>query len=100
MSGGAQDLQKKKNDKKTNTNKKSKEILSESNSENEVTKFPRVIVFESWEENLLAKLSPFLIEKIVSSRANLLTVKKFRSSNLLVEVDYKNIPKTLIKMKD
>ena len=41
-----------------NTNQKSKQNLSESDSENEAIKFPRFIVIESLEETLLVKLSP------------------------------------------
>ena len=35
----------------------------------------------------LAKFSPFLIEKVISTIASLKTVKKTRNGNLLVEVD-------------
>ena len=66
-------------------NKKSK--LNLSDSENEAADFPRFIVIESLEEICLAKFSPFLIEKVISTRTTLKTVKKTRNSNLLVEVD-------------
>ena len=70
------------------SNKKSKQILSESDSENEAADFPRFIVIESLEEVCFAKFSPFLIEKVISARASPKTVKKTRNLNLLVEVDY------------
>ena len=44
-------------------NKKTKWNLSESDSENEIIKFQRLIVIESQEETSLAKLSHFLIER-------------------------------------
>ena len=67
--------------------KKTKRNLSESDSENEAADFPRFIVIESLEEACLAKFSPFLIEKVISTRASPKTVKKTRNGNLLVEVD-------------
>ena len=57
--------------------KKFKRNLSESDSENEAADFLRFIVIESLEEVCLAKFSPFLIEKVISTR----------NGNLLVEGD-------------
>ena len=68
------------------SNKKTKWNLSESDSENEVADFLRFIVIESLEEVWLTKFSAFLIEKAISTRATLKTVKT-RNSNLLVEVN-------------
>ena len=56
-------------------------------SEDEAADFPRFIVIESLEEVCLAKFSPFLIEKVISTRACQKTVKKTRNGNLLVGVD-------------
>ena len=67
--------------------KKSKWNVSKSDSENEAVNFPRFIVIESLEEVCLAKFSPFLIEKVISAKASLKTLKKTRNGNLLVEVD-------------
>ena len=67
--------------------KKSKRNISESDSENEVAGIPRFIVIEYLEEVCLAEYSPFLIEKVISTRACPKTVKKTRNGNLLVEVD-------------
>ena len=53
--------------------KKSKRYLSDSDSEND---FPRFIIIESLQDTKLDQLSPFLIEKIISSRSNPKTVKK------------------------
>ena len=69
------------------SNKKSKQNLSESDSENEVADFPRFIVIESLGEVCLAKFLPFLIEEVISIRASPKTVKKTRNGNLLVEID-------------
>ena len=69
------------------SNKKTKQNLSESDSENEAADFLRFIVIESLEEVCLAKFSPFLIEKVISTRATPKTIKKTRNRNLLVEVD-------------
>ena len=69
------------------SNKKTKRNLSELDSENEAADFTRFIVIESLEEVCLAKFSPFLIEKVTSTRASPKTVKKTRNGNLLVEVD-------------
>ena len=48
----------------TNTNKKPKQNLSESDSENKIREFSKFIVIEYLEETLLVKLFPFLIKKI------------------------------------
>ena len=69
------------------SNQETKWNLSESDLENEAADFPRLIVIESLEEVCLSKFSPFLIEKLISTRASLKTVKQTRNSNLLVEVD-------------
>ena len=71
-----------------------KQNLSESDSEDEAADFPRFIVIEFLEEICLAKFSPFLIEKIISTKATPKNVKKFRNGNLLVEV-----AENLLKMK-
>ena len=51
------------------SNKKTKRNLSESDSENEAADFSRFIAIESLEEVCLAKFSPFLIEKVMSTGA-------------------------------
>ena len=53
---------------------KTKRNLSESDSENETADFPRFIVIKPLEEVCLSKLSPFLIEKVISTRASPKTV--------------------------
>ena len=60
---------------------------SQSDSENKAADFPRFIVIESLEEVCQAKFSPFLIEKVISTKASPKIVKKTRNGNLLVEVD-------------
>ena len=67
--------------------KKTKRNLSESDLENEAADFPRFIVIESLEEVCWAKFSLFFVEKVISTRATLKTVKKTRTGNLLVDVD-------------
>ena len=82
---------------KASSNKKSKRNLSDSDSENETADFPRFIVIESLEEVCLAKFSPFLIEKVISTRANPKTVKKTRNGYLLVEVDSRRQAENILK---
>ncbi len=81
------------------SNKKYKQNLSESDSENEAADFPRFIVIESLKEVCLAKFSPFLIEKVISTRASPKTVKKTRNGNLLVEVDSRRQAENILKIK-
>ena len=81
------------------SNKKTKRNLSESDSENEAADFPRFIVIESLKEVCLAKFSPFLIEKVISTRASPKTVKKTRNGNLLVEVDSRRQAENILKIK-
>ena len=64
------------------SNKKVKRNLSESNSENEAADSTRFIVIESLDEVCLAKFSPFVIEKVISTKASPKTVKKSRNGNL------------------
>ena len=54
---------------------------------NEAADFPRFIVIKSLEEVCQAKFLTFLIEKVISVRAILKTVKKTMNINLLVEMD-------------
>ena len=61
--------------------------------------FPRFIVFESLEEVCLTKFLPFLIEKVISTRATPKTEKKTRNRNLLVEVDSQGQAESILKMK-
>ena len=68
--------------------KKSKRYLSHSCSETE-RDFPRFVIIESLQDIKLDQLSPFLIEKTISSRSNPKNVKKRRNGNLLVEVETK-----------
>ena len=67
------------------SNKKYKRNLSD--SENDVADFPISIVIEPLEEVCLAKFSPFLIEKVISTRVVQKLLKKTRNGNLLVEID-------------
>ena len=76
-----------------------KRNLSESDTENEAVDFPRFIVIESLEEVCLAKFSPFLIEKVISTRASPKNVKKTRNGNLLVEVDNRRQAENILKIK-
>ena len=78
--------------------KKSTRYLSDSESETE-SDFPRFIIIESLQDKKLDQLSPFLIEKIISSRSNPKTVKKLQTGNLLVEVESKKHTENLLKME-
>ena len=63
--------------------KKKKRNLSESSSESddeETTRFPRFIVLEAQDDSPLATVSPFIIEKIISSNLQPKTVKKNRET--------------------
>ena len=81
------------------SNKKTKRNLSESDSENEAADFPRSIVIESFEEVCLTKFSPFLIEKVISTRASPKNVQKTRNGNLFVEVDSRKQAENILKIK-
>ena len=76
--------------------KKSKRYLSDSDLETE-SDFPRFIIIESLQDIQLNQLSPFLIEKTISSRSNPKNVKKFRTVNLLVEVEIKKYTENQLK---
>ena len=78
--------------------KKSKRYLSDSDSETE-SDFPRIIIIESQQDIKLNQLSPYLIEKIISSRSNSKNVKKLRNGNPLVEVENKNHAKNQLKLE-
>ena len=78
--------------------KRSKRYLSDFDSETE-DDFPRFIIIESLQDTKLDQLSPFLIEKIISSRSNSKTVKELRTGNLLVEVESKKHADNLLKME-
>ena len=81
------------------SNKKTKRNLSESESENEAADFSRFIVIESLEEVCLVKFSPFLIGKVISTRASPKNVKKRRNGKLLVEVDSRRQAENILKIK-
>ena len=75
-------------------------IESESdNDSDQLVSFPSFILLESLEEGRpLSKLSPFVIEKVISSRIVPRSVKKLRNGNLLVEVGQKAYSDILLKM--
>ena len=76
---------------------KTKRNLSESDTENNAADSPRFIVIESLDEVCLVKFSPFLIEKVISTRATPKRVKKTRNVNLLVEGDNQKTGRKHIK---
>ena len=61
--------------------------------------FPRFIIIESLQDVKLDQPSPFLIEKIISSRSSPKTVKKLQTENLLVEVESKKHAESILKME-
>ena len=67
------------------SNKKTKQNLSESDLENEAADFQRFIVIESLEEVCLAKLSSFLSEKVIATKANPKKHKKNKEWNLVCQ---------------
>ena len=72
--------------------------LSESDWENEAKEFFGFIVLESLKETCLVKLSPFLIETVISTWATPRTVKKTKNGNLLVEVHSWRYSENILKM--
>ena len=77
-------------------NKKSKQNLSDSDSENEAAEFQSFVVLKSVEETWLEKL--FSIEKFISNKAILQTVKKTKG-NLVVVMDNQKHTENIMKMK-
>ena len=80
-------------------NKKTKLKLSKSDWENEAANFPRFIVIKFLAKVCLVKFSPFLIEKVLSTRVTPRNVKKTRKQNLFVEVDSRRQAGNILKMK-
>ena len=91
-------------------NKPTKRLHTESSdSENETKNnkmnntstltFPRYIILESMEETPLAKLSPFVIQKVISGNFTPKNVKSLRNGNLLIEVEKKKHADFLLQMK-
>ena len=56
--------------KKEKEKKNPKQNLPESDSENEITEFPRIILIKSLDKTSLGKLSPSLIERGIFRRMN------------------------------
>ena len=81
------------------SNKNTKWNLSELDLVNEAADFPRFVVIESLEEVYLAKFLLFLIEKVISTRATVKTVKETKNVNLLVDVDNWRQAESILKMK-
>ena len=81
------------------SNKKIKWNLSESDLKNEAADFPRFTVTKSLEEVYLIKFLPFLIEKVIKTKAALKNVKKTRNRNFVVKVDNRRPVENILKMK-
>ena len=80
------------------SSKKLKRSLTETESDYEgVANFPRFIIIEST-ETPITNLSPFLIEKVISSNMTPVHVKKLKNQTLLVEVDKRKNSDFLLKM--
>ena len=62
-----------------------------------VASFHRFIIIEST-ETPITNLSPFLIEKLISSNMTPINVKKLKNQTLLIEVDEKKNADFLLKM--
>ena len=71
------------------SNKKAKQ--NPADLENKAAEFPQFIILESLEETYQTKLSSFLIENVISSRATSQIIKKTRNNNLLVEVNMRDL---------
>ena len=72
------------------SNKKFKHNLNELVSSDNETEapFPIFIIIES-NSGLITNLSPFIIEKVISTNLTPITVKKSKNETLLVEVEKK-----------
>ena len=51
--------------------------------------FPKFIILESIEDTPLTKLSPFLIQKIISTNISPKTVKNLRNGTIMIETENK-----------
>ena len=78
---------------------KTKRNISQTDSNTEFNEFPKFIELESMNKIPLKKLSPFLIEKVISSRAKFKSIKKIRNGNLLVKVTEKKHADSLLNME-
>ena len=81
------------------SNKKFKRsFIDTDNSDDDIEMcFPRFIVIES-RETPITQLSPFIIEKVISSYLTPIYVKKLKNQTLLVEVTKKKHANFLLKM--
>lgn len=80
--------------------KSTKRPHTEFDSDCEKENFPRFIILESEDDIPLTKLSPFVIEKVISTNITPKTVKNLRNGTILVEVEKKRYADTLLKMKN
>ena len=62
--------------------------------------FPRFLVIELIENKKMGNLSPFLIEKVLSTKSNPKMIKKTKDGNLLVEITNLRDAQSLLKMKN
>ena len=72
---------------KHNKNSKRLHVDSDSSDNEPCRAFPRFIVLESAEEAKITDLSPFVIQKVISSNIAPKTVKTLKNKTLLVEVE-------------
>ena len=80
------------------SSKKLKRTLTKTESDYEgVASFPRFMIIEST-ETPITNLSPFLIEKVISSYMTPVNVKKQKNQIPLVEVDKRKNDDFLLKM--
>ena len=70
--------------------------LDSSDNETEAL-FPRFIIIESNSASI-TNLSPFIIEKVISTNLTPITVKKLKNETLLVEVEKRKHADFLLKM--
>ena len=81
------------------SNKKFKRNLNKFDSSDNETEapFPRFIIIES-NSALIINLSPFIIEKVISTNFTPITIKKLKNETLLFEVEKKKRTDFLLKM--
>ena len=83
------------------SNKKFKRNLKESDFLDNETEapFPRFIIIES-KNAPITSLSPFIIEKVISTNLTPFTVKRLKNQTLLVEVEKRKLADFLLKRQN
>ena len=87
---------------KTKKNLKQPYLVSDNSNEERIQPeplFPKFILLESLENTPLTKLSPFLIQKIISTNISPKSVKNLRNGTIMIETENKKHTSFLLNMK-